>query len=208
MQLKPSSAGKSGGGRESWLNRVIDRFKPQPSAPERPAPPLVDQTQWERSVDAHKVNRLTVHEVGLIVFGETQSYADRDSANEAVNAAREKIAHTLMNADTKFGVHRNAVARTASPIEPSMKSLQNARTRQAYESSLAAAREAYLSPTDPTHGATHFQFLTNADRSNFKFKGGSHEGLPLKTQSGPFDNSYLKNHVPSRQVWIDTYGPE
>lgn len=192
----------------AWLDRVVDRIKGRAPGPEAPSPPPVDQTQWERSVDAHKVNILTVHDIGLIVFNEMQSYTNGDNANESLSSAREKIAHTIMNADSKFGVHRNAMARTASPIEPSMKTLQNARTRQAYQSSLVAAREAYLSPTDPTHGATHFQFLTNADRSNIKFEGGSREGLPLKTQSGPFNNSYLKNHVPSRQVWIDTYGPE
>jgi hypothetical protein len=206
MQLKPTSAGKAGTRSESWVDRVVDRIKPQPPDPKSPTPPPVDQTEWERSVDSHKVNTLTVHDVGLIVFNETESYADHDGANESVNTAREKIAHTLMNADSKFGAQRNAMARTASPIEPSMKALQDARTRQAYNSSLAAARDAYLSPTDPTHGATHFQFLTNADRSNIKFKKGSPEGLPLKTQSGPFDNSYLKNHVKSHRVWIDTYG--
>jgi hypothetical protein len=202
MQVNPSSQG------ESWLNRILDRIKPQPPAPERPAPSPVDQTQWEKSVAAHKVNELTIHDIGLIVFNETQSFTDHDNANDTINSAREKIAHTLMNADAKYGVHRNAVARTASPIEPSVKALQNSGTRKAYNSSLAATREAYLSPTDPTHGATHFQFLPNADRSNIRFKGGSKQGLPLKTQSGPFDNSYLKNHVQSHKIWVDTYGAE
>jgi hypothetical protein len=73
MQLKSTSVGKAGAQTESWLDRVIDRIKPQPSTPGSPAPPPLDQTQWERSVDAHKVNTLTVHDVGLIVFGETQS---------------------------------------------------------------------------------------------------------------------------------------
>ncbi len=206
MQFNPKSSAKSGTKDESWLGRVADRIKPQPPAPAAPAPPRMEQTQWEKAVDAHKVNKLTVHDIGLIVFNETKSYSDHDNANDSIQGAREKIAHTLMNADSKFGGHRNTLARTAPPVEPSVKELRDARTQQSYESSLAAAREAFLSPTDPTHGATHFQFLTNPDRSNIKFKGGSKEGLPLKTQSGPFANSYLKNHVPSHKVWIDTHG--
>jgi hypothetical protein len=44
----------------TWLDRVLDRIQPQPAEPASPAPPPVDQTQWERSVDAHKVNTLTM----------------------------------------------------------------------------------------------------------------------------------------------------
>jgi hypothetical protein len=73
---------------------------------------------------------------------------------------------------------------------------------------MAAAREAYLSADDPTHGATHFQFLPNSDRSNMKFKHGTPEGVPLKTQSGPFSNSYLQNRVKSHQVYVNTYGQD
>jgi hypothetical protein len=191
----------------SWLDRVLDRIKPQPSAPESPAPPAVDQTQWERSVDSHEVNTLTIHDVGLIVFNEMQAYGNSDSANESLALAREKIAHALINADNQFGLKRGQLAPSASPIEPSGKALQDPRTKAAYESSLTAARSAYLSLNDPTHGATNFWFRTTSDRSNMKFQHGTPEGLPLKTQSGPFANSYLKGDVPSRQVWVNTYGP-
>jgi hypothetical protein len=151
------------------------------------------------------VNTLTVKQVGLIVFNETQSFTDGDKANDTIGGGREKVAHAVINGDTQLGRKRPV---TAHPIEPSAKALKDPRTRQAYESSLAAAREAYLSPQDPTHSAIHFQFLTNADRSNMKFRNGTPEGVPLKTQSGLFNNSYLKNHVKSRQVYVNTYGQD
>ncbi len=197
LNTNPSSRG------ESWLARVIDRIKPQPAPPESPAPPPVDQTAWEQSVEAHKVDTLTVHDVGLIVFNEMQSFTDSDKANDTIGGGRQKVAHALINADSQLGSGR---PKTARPIEPTRDELKNARVRQAYNTSLAAARDAYLSPTDPTNGATNFQFLTNADRSNMRFKGGSPEGLPIKTQSGPFNNSYLKGDVPSRHVYVNTYG--
>jgi hypothetical protein len=190
---------------ESWLDRVIDRIKPQPAAPESPAPPPVDKTQWEHSVDSHKVNTLTVKEVGLIVFNETQSFTDHDKANDTIGGAREKVAHAVINGDTKLGRKR---PRTVPPIEPSAKALKDPDTRQAYDSSMVAAREAYLSSNDPTHGATHFQFLPTSDRSNMKFRNGSPKGVALETQSGPFNNSYLKNDVRSHQVYVNTYAPE
>jgi hypothetical protein len=205
MQLKSTSAAQSAAHGESWFNRALDRIKPQPSAPKTPTTPPVDQTRWEKSVDAHKVNTLTVRNVGLIVFNETQSYTDGDKANDTIDGAREKIAHVVINGDSQFGRKRPV---TAGPIEPSAKAIKDPRTKAAYDSSLKAAREAYLSPTDPTNGATHFQFLPNADRSNMKFKKGTPEGVPLRTQSGPFTNSYLGNHVKSHQVYVNTYGQE
>jgi len=202
MERYFTSARKPEARGESVLDRVIARIKPQPAPPGSPAPPPVDRTQWEKSVEAHKVNTLTVRDVGLIVFNETQSYTDSDKANDTIDGGREKIAHAVINGDAQLGRKRPV---TAGPIEPSAKALKDPRTRAAYDSSLKAAREAYLSPTDPTNGATHFQFLSNADRSNMKFKRGAPQGLPLQTQSGPFTNSYVGNHVKSHQVYVNTY---
>ena len=187
----------------SWLDRALDKIKPQPEAPRSPSPPPVERTNWEHSVDQHKVNTLTVRDIGLIVFNETRSFTDRDNANDSLSTAREKLAHTIMNADLKLGKARPS---TAPPHQPSAKALENSGTRQAYNSSLAAAREAYLSASDPTQGATNFKFLTNADRSNVKYKHGTPEGLPISTQSGPFYNSFQGHDVHSDQVYINTYG--
>jgi hypothetical protein len=81
----------------SWVDRALDRIKPQPPAPARPMPPAVHQTAWEKSVGAHKINTLTVHDVGLIVLDETQSYTDSDKANDTIGGAREKVAHVVIN---------------------------------------------------------------------------------------------------------------
>jgi hypothetical protein len=187
----------------AWLDRVVDRIKPQPPTPKSPAPPPVDQAEWERSVDAHKVNTLIIHDVGLIVFNETQPFTNGDNANDTIDGAREKVSHAIMNGDRHLGRNRPI---TAHPIEPSAHALKDPRTSAAYDSSLKAAREAYLGPSDPTHGAKHFKFLPDADRSDQKF--GSPRKLPLKTQSGPFNNSYLKGDVRSRQVCVNTYAPD
>lgn len=195
------------GKQQSWTDRLLDHLSPQPSAPEPPAPP-VDQTQWEKSVDAHKVNTLTIHDIGLIVFQETQSVTDSDSANDTIDGARQKVAHVVINGDSKYGWNRPV---TAPPIEPAAKALEDPRTRQAYDSSLAAAREAYLSPTDPTHGATHLNMRHDADRSNFRAGNPHASGYEIKTQSGPFNNSFPtrgKGGLPARGIYVNTYGDE
>jgi hypothetical protein len=192
----------------AWLDHAVDRIKGQTPAPKAPAPPSVDQTQWERSVDSHKVNKLPVHDIGLIVFNEMQSYTNGDNANETIAGAREKIAHVVINGDTQFGRNRPATAR---PIEPSAKALADSRTRNAYDSSLTAAREAYLNANDPTHGAIHMNMRPDARRSNFKPGGPHGPEFSIRTQSGPFNNSYPtsgKNGLPSRGIYVNTYGPK
>src|SRR5260370_35984109 len=56
-------------------------------------------------------------------------------------------------------------------------------TRAAYDSSMKAAREAYLSGTDPTYGAVHFNARGDPGRYNWRPKGMNPPGKPLKTQS-------------------------
>ncbi len=104
----------------------------------------------------------------------------------------------------RTGKPRNAVH---DPVQPTQKELRNPDERAAFESSMQAAREAYLSGYDPTGGATHLRFRPTPDRSNWKFKGGTSEGLAIGTQSGPYDNSFLGGDVKSHTVWINTYLP-
>jgi hypothetical protein len=189
----------------SWSDRTLDRIKPQPPAPARPTPPSVNQSAWEKSVEAHKVNKLTARDVGRIVFNETQSFTNSDNANDTIDAARQKVAHAIMNGDQGLGRNRPA---TAHPVEPSAKALKDPKTKAAYESSLKAARKAYLSAEDPTRGAMHFKFMTTADRSDQKFNHDSSKKNALKTQSGPFSNSYLKGGVSSHHVYVNTYAPD
>jgi hypothetical protein len=58
----------------------------------------------------------------------------------------------------------------------------------------------------PVPGQIFSAVSVSEDQSNWKFKDGASEGMPLKTHSGPFNNSDLKS-VPSRQVYMNTYGP-
>jgi hypothetical protein len=141
----------------SWFVRAVDIFKRQPEPPPRPATPQVHQGEWHQSVE-HKevVPGLTVHEVGLSVFGETRSLHDRPGSNEPISVARQKIAQAMIN-DAELS-HRTGKPRNAvhPPVEPLEKVTGNPEEHGAYESSLRAAREAYLSGHDPTSGATHF----------------------------------------------------
>jgi hypothetical protein len=102
------------------------------SAPPSPKPPGVDQTAWAKSVDQARISpSLSVHDLGLIVFNESQSYSDRPDSNESIDTAREKMAHSIINADQKWGPDRQHNASTALPIEPSTKALINTATRNA-----------------------------------------------------------------------------
>jgi hypothetical protein len=146
-----------------------------------------------------------VHDLGLIVFNETQSYSDRPDSNESLDVAREQIAHSVLNADQKYGADRQRLAGTASAIEPSDNALRNPAVRAAYDSSMKAARETYLSGNDPTNGAVFFVQLPSPDRSNYVFHNGRPQGVPISTQSGPYNNSYPNKRVPSRTAWLNTY---
>jgi hypothetical protein len=72
---------------------------------------------------------------------------------------------------------------------------------------MKAAREAFLSGSDPTNGAVYFNLRTNASQGNRIMSEDNKEGVRLSTQSGPYNNSYPNKDTPSRTVWIDTYYP-
>src|SRR5215472_11306197 len=141
---------QSGASKESLLDRAIDKFKPQPAPPPKPHAPAVDKSAWEQSVDqTHVAPGLTVHQVGLSVYGETRSLRDRPGSNEPIGAARQRLAHAMIN-DAELshntGKHRNKVH---DPVEHKTQALHNPEERSALESSMRAAREAYLSGQDP-----------------------------------------------------------
>lgn len=200
---------QSGSRREPLLDRVIDKVEPHPGSPPHPHAPAVNQHAWEQSVEqTHVVPGLTVHDVGLSVFGETRSFRDRPGSNESIGSARQKVAHAIINGRELAHQTGNKSPTVHPPVEPSKEALRNPEVRAAYDSSMQAAREAYLSGHDPTRGATHLFLRTTPDRSNWKFKGGTAEGLSLSTQSGPYNNSYVKGDVPSHTAWINTYFPD
>jgi hypothetical protein len=207
----PGSASwqQRGASKESWLDRAIDVFKPQPGPPPKPTAPPVEQRAWHQSVEQKQVvPGLTVHDVGLSVFGETRSLRDRPGSNEPIGAARQKVAHAIINGRELAHQTGKKPPKVHDPVEPAKEAVRNPEVRAAYESSLRAAREAYLSGHDATHGATHLRIPVKPDRSNWKFQGGTPEGLTLSTQSGPYDNSFLGGDVRSHVAWINTYLPD
>ena len=167
----------------------------------------MDQNAWNHSVEQkHIVPGLTVHDVGLSVFGETRSLHDRPGSNEPIDAARQKVAHVIING-AEEALRRNGKApKVHGPIEP--RDLRSPEERAAYESSMRAAREAYLSGHDPTQGATHFSIGVTPSRANKTYKKGAQEGVPISTQSGPYYNSYLGRDVKSHRAWLNTYRSE
>ena len=179
-----------------------------PPPPPSPPPPKVDESAWAKSVERARISdQLRVHDIGLIVFGETQSYSDRPDSNEPIVIARQKLAHTVINADDKWGPRRMTYASTHGAVEPSERALSNPAVRAAYESSMQAAREAFLSGTDPTNGAIFAIAKPNPSRSNHVFTGRNArpEGVPISTQSGPYNNSYTGGDMSSRVGWLNTY---
>jgi hypothetical protein len=196
-----ASAQQRGATKESRLDRAIDIFKPQPGPPPKPSAPPVDRSAWRESVEeTHVVPGLTVHDVGLSVFGETRSFRDRSSSNEPIGASRQKVAHVIINGAELAHQTGKKPPSVHPPVEP--KDLHNHEDYVAYDSSMHAAREAYLSGHDPTNGATHLNARRTPDRSYWK---GS---FPMSTQSGPYDNSFVKGDVRSHTAWINTYLPD
>ena len=189
--------------KESLLDRAIDKFKPQPAAPPHPHAPDVDRSAWHESVEqTHVVPDLTVRDVGLSIFGETKSLHDRAGSSEHIGSARQKIAHAMINdaeLSQRTGKNRNVVH---PPLEMTDAERSNPQVRAAYESSLRAAREAYLSGHDPTNGATHFNVRPTPRRSPFE------GAFPISTQSGPYDNSFPNKDAPRHTTWLNTYLPD
>src|SRR5216684_2372517 len=193
-----ASSRQSGAHKASWLDRAVDILKPQPGPPPKPPAPPVHEGEWHQSVEQKQVvPGLTVHDVGLSVFGETRSLHDRPGSNEPLGAARQKVAQVMINGAEEAHRRGQKPPTVHAPIEP--RNL-HPEERAAYDSSLSAAREAYLSGYDPTQGSTHFSIETNPSRANKIYKRGTREGVPISTQSGPYYNSYLggdvKSHIP------------
>ena len=154
----------------------------------------------------HVVPGLTVRDVGLSVFGETRSLHDRPGSNEPIGTARQKVAHVIINGAEEAHRRGQKPPTVHGPIEP--RDLHNPQERTAYESSMNAAREAYLSGHDTTQGATHFSIEGTTSRANKIYKRGTREGVPISTQSGPYYNSYLGRDVKSHIAWLNTYNSE
>src|SRR5437016_4857571 len=189
---------------QSWLDRTIGPVTKEPEPPPRPhAPSASHNPAWAESVEQHHViPGVTVRDIGLSVYGETRSLRDRPGSNEPIGSARQKIAHAMIN-DAELshltGKPRN---KAHDPVPPTKKALLNHDELTAYQSSLKAAREAYLGGHDPTIGATHFNMRPAPYKSPFL---GTYT---LSTQSGPYDNSFPNKNAPRHTTWLNTYLPD
>lgn len=196
------------GSHHSWLERAMDLLKPQPEPPLIRALPI-EPSAWRQAVEeTHVVPGLTVHDIGLSVFGETRSLSDRPGSNENLDAARLKIAHAMIN-DAELS-HLTAKPRNKvhDPLQPAEKVLRNIDEQTAYESSLRAARDAYLSGHDPTNGAIYFYLAKTPSRANQIYSAENKVGVRISTQSGPYSNSFPQGDTGSRAVWLNTYLPD
>ncbi len=130
-----ASSRQSGAHKASWLDRAVDILKPQPGPPPKPHAPPVHEGEWHKSVERKQiVPGLTVHDVGLSVFGETRSLHDRPGSNEPLGAARQKVAHVIINGAEEAHRRGQKPPTVHGPIEP--RDLHNPQERTAYESSM------------------------------------------------------------------------
>lgn len=123
-----------------------------------------------------------------IVFNETRSLS-----GVHILEARINIAHAIMNADSSLG--RRPISAPTHASVPSAEQIIYTHCRVAVER-MFSQRE---NSEDPTGGATNFNFRKNDSRAAFY-------GIPIKTQVGPFSNSYPTDDLPSSGIYANTYG--
>jgi hypothetical protein len=131
---------------------------------------------------------MTPQALANIVFNETRSLSGKD-----IYQARVNIALSILNAE-KAKLHRPLTA----PVTASIPHVEEA----IYVDCLRAANEALADTkkgTDPTNGATHFNFRFGASRNPFF-------GFAVHTQIGPLQNSYPTPALPATGIFANTYG--
>lgn len=146
----------------------------------RPVPPV---RRGEKAI-------LSDEEYAGIIFNETRSFS-----GPSVQAAREQIAHALINADETWGPERSRYAKTASATARPAKAEEGA--LQSARGAVAAARAQRAKGVDSTRGAVFFRFPTTPTREPFN-------GRSIKTQH-QVDNSFTLGDVPSTTAYVNTY---
>ncbi len=127
-------------------------------------------------------------QIANIIFNETRSFS-----GENVAEARRDIAHVIINGDNALGDNRPVTAPTTANVPPA-----EASTYSACSNAVSTAR-AEREWTDPTNGATNFNFRNNDSTAPFY-------GLPNQTHVGPLNNSYTGGGLNATGVWVNTYG--
>jgi hypothetical protein len=131
---------------------------------------------------------LSTDQIANIIFNETQSLS-----GTGIDQARVNIGMTILNAQ-KLGKHRPMTAPTTATVPAAAKTI--------YANCLTAAQAAVANDkkgTDPTKGATNFNFRPSPSQAPFF-------GLKLYTQVGPFNNSYPTDALPATGIYANTYG--
>jgi len=131
---------------------------------------------------------LTDVQITNIVFNETRSLSGPN-----IQQARINIAHTIANSDSRSG-SRPRSAPTQARV-PAVEGVTFGQCQQAVQE----MRRQQTQGSDPTHGATNFNFRRNASRASFF-------NLPIQTQVGPLDNSYPTADLPATGIYANTYG--
>lgn len=129
---------------------------------------------------------LSDQQIANVIFNETRSLSGTD-----INTARINVAHAIING---LQLARPPVAAPSSARVPDVEKAVYANCVQA----VASARANILSGTDPTDGATHFNFRKNDWRGDF-------QGHAIKTQVGPLANSYPSKDLPASGIYANTY---
>jgi hypothetical protein len=158
----------------------------------RVEPPGHEDASLELALYHRDGSSAALFEVGLDGRASNRTFVLRDGANLEKLGTRWVVQDILNGgAATWREIARLADAISATPLVAVPRS---------------AVRRTNAACEFPPPGDTFFAVSIRDDQSNWKFKGGASEGIPLKTHSGPFDNSDLKA-VPSRKVYMNTYGP-
>ena len=135
---------------------------------------------------------MTTVQIANIVYNETRSL----SGSPEIDAARQDIAHVVINGDeaeTRSSGRRPITASDVANVPSSEQST--------WESCRAAVERARLEREfgyDPTYGARHFNMRGNASRRPFL-------GNPLRTQYGPLNNSFPSPGLPRSNIYVNTY---
>ena len=148
----PGLADQSGTG-NSWADRLIDHLTTPRAATEPPPPPAPPEMPPE-AYDDMKINDLTVAGIAGIIANEGRDVISGASSDEELQDARIAQAHTIINADRRYGLNRDDRVHTAPPeVTPQLENSPQ------YQQALSAARTAFhqqLSGYDPTGGRMYF----------------------------------------------------
>lgn len=131
---------------------------------------------------------LTDSEIANIIFNETRSLS-----GDGIDEARKFIAHSIINAQVSTG-KRPKTGPTVAHVPP-----QENDVCTLCQTAVFVAREDRKSAVDPTNGATNFNFRKNNWQGDFY-------GFKIRTQKGPFANSYPSVDLPASNIYANTYG--